>query len=141
MIFQRVSKRRITHSDKAVFLQLRWLRSCLQITVFVHKTLDVAGSVNLIHAEVDSLHALQVGWRSVGEYSGEIYVCIVYENYMYMWRCISLVPRLKGQPGDEVRGTCIYSMQNMGEPTCTFAVDRAKLHCITWICSQATELP
>ena len=37
---------------------------------------------------------------------------------------------LKGQPGDEVRGTCIYSMQNMGEPTCTFAVDRAKLHCI-----------
>lgn len=62
----------LTHSDKAVFLQLRWLRGTVQLTVFIDETVYVTGSINLIHTDIDPLHTLQVGRSSVGQNPEEI---------------------------------------------------------------------
>ena len=59
----------VTHSDKAVFLELGGRRGSQQVAMLVYEALNVTGSVDLVHAEVDPLHALQVGWGHVRQHS------------------------------------------------------------------------
>lgn len=92
-----------TYSDKAVFLQLWRLRGTLKFTVFIDETVNVTGSVNLIHTDVDPLHALQVGRSSVGQNSEEIpSVHIYYSGTSLVW----------GRGGvREVLGRSAYSLK------------------------------